>query len=305
MLPDISLDTPNIILSPPPLLPSLPSQPHQHTCPLKHHTNLHPAPLGYLTFETPSLSLQPSSCHIKQHLPQHHSSSHLLRITFPPSKATSLAASYQPPSVSTISQGKLPSIKSSLPLLHTSHLLQSITPGKPVAPSLLHLGNPIFLHTFPIQFCGEELLQCIQRRTPSTFSTTFAALLNPHTPTKLTYFLSPLTTHLRPRHVPFLLFDLGSHFTQQQPDKMAPSNTKTNFKSFEVQARLLRAIVAAHPEVKWNYKGEHFSSCLFLSLSLVLGPQFRRPPRASPPICIGPSRGPLLGPRLFTWIRGF
>ncbi|SPO00629.1 uncharacterized protein DNG_03378 [Cephalotrichum gorgonifer] len=33
---------------------------------------------------------------------------------------------------------------------------------------------------------------------------------------------------------------------------MAPA--KTNFKTFEVQARLLRAIVAAHPEVKWNYK---------------------------------------------------
>ena len=51
---------------------------------------------------------------------------------------------------------------------------------------------------------------------------------------------------------------------------MAPSNTKTNFKSFEVQARLLRAIVAAHPEVKWNYKGKrlpHF--CPFLSLSLL------------------------------------
>ncbi|WYZ38752.1 hypothetical protein EsH8_III_000666 [Colletotrichum jinshuiense] len=31
---------------------------------------------------------------------------------------------------------------------------------------------------------------------------------------------------------------------------MAPAN----FKSYEAQARLLRAIVAAHPEVKWNYK---------------------------------------------------
>lgn len=86
---------------------------------------------------------------------------------------------------------------------------------------------------------------------------------------------------------------------------MAPSNTKTNFKSFEVQARLLRAIVAAHPEVKWNYKGKPFPSCLFLSLSLLLGPQFRRPPRASPPICISSSRGPLLGACLFTWICGF
>lgn len=53
---------------------------------------------------------------------------------------------------------------------------------------------------------------------------------------------------------------------------MAPSNSKTNFKSFEVQARLLRAIVAAHPDVKWNYKGKPFVlqsplSSLPLSLS--------------------------------------
>ncbi|KAM0324096.1 hypothetical protein ACHAQA_008286 [Verticillium albo-atrum] len=34
---------------------------------------------------------------------------------------------------------------------------------------------------------------------------------------------------------------------------MAPA-AKTNFKSYEAQARLLRAIIAAHPEVKWNYK---------------------------------------------------
>ncbi|KAF4120234.1 hypothetical protein GMORB2_3361 [Geosmithia morbida] len=34
---------------------------------------------------------------------------------------------------------------------------------------------------------------------------------------------------------------------------MAPS-AKANYKSFEAQARLIRAIVAAHPEVKWNYK---------------------------------------------------
>ncbi|PHH53192.1 hypothetical protein CFIMG_008288RA00001 [Ceratocystis fimbriata CBS 114723] len=35
---------------------------------------------------------------------------------------------------------------------------------------------------------------------------------------------------------------------------MAPQSSKTSFKSYEVQARLLRAIVAAHQEVKWNYK---------------------------------------------------
>lgn len=35
---------------------------------------------------------------------------------------------------------------------------------------------------------------------------------------------------------------------------MAPSNSKANYKSYEAQARMVRAIVAAHPEVKWNYK---------------------------------------------------
>ncbi|KAM0285198.1 hypothetical protein ACHAQH_001629 [Verticillium albo-atrum] len=34
---------------------------------------------------------------------------------------------------------------------------------------------------------------------------------------------------------------------------MAPA-AKTNFKTYEAQARLMRAIIAAHPEVKWNYK---------------------------------------------------
>ncbi|KAJ4141269.1 hypothetical protein NW768_000479 [Fusarium equiseti] len=36
---------------------------------------------------------------------------------------------------------------------------------------------------------------------------------------------------------------------------MAPAaNAKANYKTYEAQARMVRAIVAAHPEVKWNYK---------------------------------------------------
>ncbi|KAJ4310416.1 hypothetical protein N0V84_010981 [Fusarium piperis] len=35
---------------------------------------------------------------------------------------------------------------------------------------------------------------------------------------------------------------------------MAPANSKANYKTYEAQARMVRAIVAAHPEVKWNYK---------------------------------------------------
>ena len=39
---------------------------------------------------------------------------------------------------------------------------------------------------------------------------------------------------------------------------MAPagSTPKASYKSYEAQARLVRAMVAAHPDVKWNYKGE-------------------------------------------------
>ncbi|KAM3564696.1 hypothetical protein ARSEF4850_001725 [Beauveria asiatica] len=35
---------------------------------------------------------------------------------------------------------------------------------------------------------------------------------------------------------------------------MAPSASKANYKTYEAQARLVRAIVAAHPSTKWNYK---------------------------------------------------
>jgi len=38
---------------------------------------------------------------------------------------------------------------------------------------------------------------------------------------------------------------------------MAPAaNAKANYKTYEAQARMVRAIVAAHPEIKWNYKGK-------------------------------------------------
>ncbi|KJZ80530.1 hypothetical protein HIM_00380 [Hirsutella minnesotensis 3608] len=35
---------------------------------------------------------------------------------------------------------------------------------------------------------------------------------------------------------------------------MAPNAAKANYKTYEAQARMVRAIVAAHPDVKWNYK---------------------------------------------------
>lgn len=42
---------------------------------------------------------------------------------------------------------------------------------------------------------------------------------------------------------------------------MPAATTKANYKSFEAQARMVRAMVAAHPEVKWNYKGKNFALC--------------------------------------------
>lgn len=39
---------------------------------------------------------------------------------------------------------------------------------------------------------------------------------------------------------------------------MPPASTKANYKTYEAQARMVRAIVAAHPDVKWNYKGKQF-----------------------------------------------
>ncbi|KAL6891018.1 hypothetical protein HDV57DRAFT_513488 [Trichoderma longibrachiatum] len=35
---------------------------------------------------------------------------------------------------------------------------------------------------------------------------------------------------------------------------MPAASSKANYKTYEAQARMVRAIVAAHPEVKWNYK---------------------------------------------------
>ncbi len=36
---------------------------------------------------------------------------------------------------------------------------------------------------------------------------------------------------------------------------MAPAQ-KANYKTYDAQARMVRAIVAAHPDVRWNYKGK-------------------------------------------------
>ncbi|KAI8657443.1 hypothetical protein NCS57_01122400 [Fusarium keratoplasticum] len=48
---------------------------------------------------------------------------------------------------------------------------------------------------------------------------------------------------------------------------MAPANSKANYKTYEAQARMVRAIVAAHPEVKWNYKGKKHTSLIFFFTS--------------------------------------
>jgi hypothetical protein len=47
---------------------------------------------------------------------------------------------------------------------------------------------------------------------------------------------------------------------------MAPANAKANYKTYEAQARMVRAIVAAHPDVKWNYKGKRTISLYLVAL---------------------------------------
>lgn len=39
---------------------------------------------------------------------------------------------------------------------------------------------------------------------------------------------------------------------------MTSTSSKANYKSYEAQARLVRAIVAAHPSTRWNYKGNTY-----------------------------------------------
>jgi hypothetical protein len=48
-----------------------------------------------------------------------------------------------------------------------------------------------------------------------------------------------------------------------------PQTPKAHYKSYEAQARMIRAMVAAHPEVKWNYKGKTRSFFFFFVLLVV------------------------------------
>ncbi|MBE3041056.1 hypothetical protein IMZ48_00400 [Candidatus Bathyarchaeota archaeon] len=89
---------------------------------------------------------------------------------------------------------------------------------------------------------------------------------------------------------------------------MAPTN-KTNFKGNDVQARLLRAIVAAHPDVKWNYKGKPFvlPFCFLSGSSVCLStsPPTRHLPLRTRRACVLPPRKPLATACIFIWTRGF
>ncbi|KAL7949114.1 hypothetical protein V8C42DRAFT_313334 [Trichoderma barbatum] len=57
-----------------------------------------------------------------------------------------------------------------------------------------------------------------------------------------------------------LLFNYSTGFRpfrnlkREGKSKMPAASSKANYKTYEAQARMVRAIVAAHPEVKWNYK---------------------------------------------------
>ncbi|KAL6881596.1 hypothetical protein J3F83DRAFT_66586 [Trichoderma novae-zelandiae] len=56
---------------------------------------------------------------------------------------------------------------------------------------------------------------------------------------------------------------------------MPAASGKANYKTYEAQARMVRAIVAAHPEVKWNYK--EITACYGSDMSEhALNHRFRR-----------------------------
>ncbi|KAF7546460.1 hypothetical protein G7046_g9291 [Stylonectria norvegica] len=56
---------------------------------------------------------------------------------------------------------------------------------------------------------------------------------------------------------------------------MPPANPKANYKTYEAQARMVRAIVAAHSDVKWNYK--EIAACYGSDMSEhALNHRFRR-----------------------------
>ncbi|KAH0493830.1 hypothetical protein TgHK011_000478 [Trichoderma gracile] len=56
---------------------------------------------------------------------------------------------------------------------------------------------------------------------------------------------------------------------------MPAASSKANYKTYEAQARMVRAIVAAHPEVKWNYK--EIAACYGSDMSEhALNHRFRR-----------------------------
>lgn len=61
----------------------------------------------------------------------------------------------------------------------------------------------------------------------------------------------------------FFTLKLTQQLVNIPTENMAPANAKANYKTYEAQARMVRAIVAAHPEVKWNYKGKNISVSLF------------------------------------------
>ncbi|KAG6012286.1 hypothetical protein E4U54_007627 [Claviceps lovelessii] len=71
---------------------------------------------------------------------------------------------------------------------------------------------------------------------------------------------------------------------------MAPTSSKANYKTYEAQARLLRAVVAAHPEVKWNYKA--IAACYGSDMSEhALNHRFRKIRAQSLVIKLGRERG--------------
>lgn len=61
-----------------------------------------------------------------------------------------------------------------------------------------------------------------------------------------------------------------------------------NFRTEDAQRRLLTAVIAAHPELKLNFKGRYISTCIHTDISTYLD--------TGPHICFGCWAPPPVGP---------
>ncbi|KAL2760828.1 hypothetical protein ACRALDRAFT_2024729 [Sodiomyces alcalophilus JCM 7366] len=120
------------------------------------------------------------------------------------------------------------------------------------------LVSPSFLTFFPFPYHNFYSFSSSSRSSISflSYNPITAFLYTPVSSKVQSQLSSASYTHVLtdiPERTESLLYLRSPKPIQATHLAMAPA-TKSNFKSYEAQARLLRAIIAAHPEVKWNHK---------------------------------------------------